>query len=317
MADTINNANERINLQNGEYCHLTKNYLIVSSKRVVNESEITCNLSKTKNTKKTRIVVNAVLTVLVMLAAIITNFYPLVLVMFVLLWDLRQLKRYRIPINKTKVIPLKNITEVHLKKGMLNFNYMDVYLEYNGVASFVPLQLYDSNSTLMFAQEAMKKLGVLTEFPSIDAQKMEGYLVPINETSGYVLKENKLYYTEKMIHQKSRMDSYEYLRIIAYFTLFLLLFIIAAKINTIATGYTNYVDYVALGLFIFALKLPLKYTKKALPNVITLLPSTVVQEEKKKMALVIPQKYAFNLKVYFPKKHFPEDFKATLKQVTS
>ncbi|MFT6716246.1 MAG: hypothetical protein ACJA0Q_000881 [Saprospiraceae bacterium] len=312
MSATKSTVQATINLQNGMFCHLTEDFFVVNNVQKPKFTNFSYDLSKTKNYKKFRIVLNILFTFVFITAAIWSQFYPLILLMFVSLWDLRQLKRYKLPINKTKIIPIIKISEIQLKRGKMGFNYMDVFIESEGVKSFIPLQLYDSESTLTHAKNVAEHTGKLSESPEVDKIKIEDFQIPLNETSSYSSKNQTLYYTQNHIYDKARTDSYQYLRGIAYFLMSMILISIAIKINTIASVHTNYVDYVVIALFLLALLIPYKYSRKALPNVIDFSEIISLQKGTKKTYLILKQKFGFNLKVHFKNQHLPEDFEQHL-----
>jgi hypothetical protein len=301
-----------INLQNGMFCHLVGEFLIVSGNHNPEIINFEYDLSKTKNQKKARIILNIVFTLIFASAAVYTQFYPLILLLFLSLWDLRQLNRYKLPINKTKIIPLKNVTEIRLKKGQLGFNYMDVYLENNGDKSFIPLQLYDSESTLENAKVVTSKIGKLTESPEIEKIEIVGYSIPLNEVSSYVLKDDVLHYTQNNLFNRSRIDSYKYLRLVAYFALIMILVSIGIKINIINTTHTNYIDNVVIVIFILAMLIPIKYVRKALPNTINVTDIIEFKQGNNKSSLILKQKIGFNLKVHLKSKFLPKDIREHL-----
>lgn len=308
MSGTKSLVKATINLQNGRFCHLMEDFLVINSTQKPLISNFTSDLSKTKNYKKIRIILNALFTIFFIGVAIWTQFYPLILLMFLSLWDLRQLKRYKLPINKTKIIPIANITEIRLKKGQMNFNYMDIYIIHEGVKSFIPLQLYDSESTLTQAKGIAKHIGKLSESPELEKFKMDDYQIPLNENSSYSSKDRSLFYTQNHVFNKTRDDSYQYLRIVSYFLILFILLCIGIKTNTIVTEHSNYIDIVIIIIFILMLRIPYKYSRKALPNVIKLSEVVGLKKGKTKTYLILKQKYGFNLKVHFKNKYLPKDF---------
>jgi len=313
MSTTKSPVKATINLQNGKFCHLIDNTLVVSRQHRPKSIPLPVDLSKTKNVKKFRIFLNILFTLMIIATAIWSDFYPLVLLMFLSLWDLRQLKRYTLPINKTKVIPLDNIEGIELKKGQMGFNYMDVYIQNDGIKSLVPLQLYDSASTLLYAKTVAQEIGKLTKSPEIEKVTLKGYQIPLNETSSYISSGKSFLYCHNDVHTKSRVDSYKYVRVISYFVIALLLICIGIKVNSILTLFTNFIDYIVVLIFALLTLIPIKYTQKALPNNILYNDILEVKKGKKKTYMVIKQKRGLNLKVHFKNKFVPSDIQEHLK----
>lgn len=307
--------NSLIKLQNGEYCHITDQFLVINEtlnfdKNKINQDQI--NLSKTKNWKNVRLTINVIFTLAIFSFSIYTQFYPLALLLFVAIWDIRQLKRYQLPINKTKVIPLKNITTVAIKRGQLGLNYMDVFLENQGVKSFIPLKLYDSESTLEQAKQIIQNLGKLTESPANETSKISGPSFSINEISAYVLQDEKWHYIEHGIFDKSRTDNYLYLRSFSYFLIALGISMIGIKIYLIFTNPSNWIDFSVLVLLSALLVVPYKYISKALPNVFSQKEIIDIQQNKKKHFIILKSKWGKNLKIHIKNRFIPKDFNEML-----
>ena len=49
----------------------------------------------------------------------------------------------------------------------------------------------------------MEHFGKLSESPELEKITMEGYQIPLNETSSYASKDETLYYTQKHIFNKT------------------------------------------------------------------------------------------------------------------
>ena len=82
---------------------------------------------------------------------------------------------------------------------------------------------------------------------------------------------------------------------------------IGIKANLIASGRNNFIDYVVIAIFALAMRIPNKYSRKALPNVIKLSDVVEFKKGKRKSQLILKQKYSFNLKVPFKNKFLPKD----------
>jgi hypothetical protein len=313
MSTTKSAIQATINLQNGLFCHIADGFLVISGAHKLIDINYSYDLSKTKDFKKVRIAANVIFTLIFIAAAVWTQFYPLIALMFLSIWDLRQLKRYKLPINKAKIIPISNISEIQLKKGKIGFNYMDIYIDNQGVKSFIPLQLYDSESTLSHAIVVTKEIGKLSESPATDKFKMEGDQIALNETSSYVIKGKSLFYTQNLIHDKSRIDSYQNLRIIAYLLMVVMIVSIGIKINSIVTAPSNYIDFVVVIIFVLLMKIPYKYSRKALPNEIQLADIASIHKGKRKTYISLKKKYGLNLLLHIKSRYLHEGFEQHLK----
>ena len=62
--------NSLIKLQNGEYCHVTDQLLIINETLNFDKKDVVVDLSKTKNRKKMRLVLNVIFTLAVFCFAI-------------------------------------------------------------------------------------------------------------------------------------------------------------------------------------------------------------------------------------------------------
>ncbi len=314
MAIKKNSADLALNLQNGEYCHFLPNHLVINSKLSFEYDNFKIDLSKTKNNKKARLVLNVFFTLIVFSFAFYTQFYPLALLLFVSLWDLRHLKRFKIPKNKAKIIPINKISEIKLSRGKLGFNYLDIYVLNEGVKSFIPLQLYESESTLAQAKTLVNNTGKLTSFPETDRIKLTGPSFHVGNISSYVLHDKKWHYCEKGIHSKSRVDTYQYLRVLSWFLVGLGLYSIGVKIYAMNVNHAYPVDFVVLAILASMIRIPYKYLSKALPNTFEVKHFVKLVEKKKKSLIVINIDSKINWKIYVKNSLNKENLKTVILQ---
>ena len=313
MSDKKSPIQATITLQNGMFCHLLNDHFLISRLQNPDEIDWTVDLSKTSDQKKTRIIFNIIFTLVFVAAAFLTKFYPLILLLFLSLWDLRQLKRYQVPINKAKLIPIKNITEIKLKKGQMGFNYMDVFISNENAVSFVPLQLYDSESALAQAKIIAQHIGKLSDSPEIEKVRVTGYEIHLNETSSYTKQGDAFVYTQNHIFDKSRTDSYEHLRPVAFLLIVIVVTCIGVKINIMLNSYSNYIDYIVVGIFSLLLQIPIKYTRKSLPNIIKIDRVIRIKKDKNKTFIYLRANYGIVLKVHLKNQYLPSDFEEQFK----
>ena len=136
-----------LNLQSGDYAHFAKDGIAVNDVKTFEPRHRINEIHKTSNTKTVRIALNIVFSFTVFVCAFLTGFYPLSLLLFLSLYDLRSVQRINLPVNKSNFIPYKNIEEVKMIKGKLGFNYAHIIiLDDAGNKSLKKLKLYDSQS---------------------------------------------------------------------------------------------------------------------------------------------------------------------------
>lgn len=294
-------AKETINLQNGMFCHVTDEFFVIKDQSSLYESDFKPTLDNVKNIKPLRMALNILFSLIVLAFSFYTHFYPLILLLFVSVWDLRQLKRYQLPINQSSCIPIQSIKELRLVKGGMGLNFMDVIIEHNGVLSLCPLKLYDSASTFQQTKTIAEKLGKLTTVHQNEQVVMDGVCFPLNEVDEYILENNKLHYCHKKTFEIHKKDSYLYVRSLSLIFTFFILYAFGAKVYLMLNQYFNYVDFTILLALLLLLKLPYYYLQKALPNVIDVTQIKALKEDKKHWILILKQKNSWNLKVYFRK----------------
>lgn len=190
---------------------------------------------------------------------------------------------------------------------------MDIYIDNDGVKSFIPIRLYDSESTLEQAKSIMQNLGKLSVSPENETSKISGPSFPVNEISAYVLQNDKWHYIEHGVFDKARTDNYQYLRGFSYFLMGLGLTMIGIKIYLIANNHSNVVDYTVLILLTLLLLIPFKYLSKALPNVISKSDIIGVKQNKKKHYIIVKSAWGKNLKVHIKNKFIADNFAELLK----
>ena len=151
-----------LNLQSGDFAHFVSEGIAINDVKTFEPRHQVNNIHKTANVRKARIVGNVIFSVVVFGAAILTGFYPISLLLFLSLFDLRSVKRIDLPINKSNYIPYDNIVEVKMIKGRLGFNYAHVIIKDDqGNISMKKLKLYDSKSGWDRAVVLFSRIGKL------------------------------------------------------------------------------------------------------------------------------------------------------------
>ena len=298
-----NNPDQVINLQSGLYCHFTDEFIVINDNLNIDKKHLEVKIDKIRNTQKIRLFFNFLYTSAILIFAVYSGFYPFSLLLFVSVMDLKQLKRYTLPLNLSTCIPIKNITGIKIYKGKMGFNYMDIEIENNGIKSLKPLKLYDSSSTFDQCKKIVEDLGKLKSVHEETMFKIKGETFKINEVESYILNNNELLYCFNGIYNKDRKDNYFLIRILSVIVLFIGTSAIVIKINLMLSNYYNYVDFIVLLMFFALLFIPLKYLRKAMPNSIKLENILKIAENNKYHILFLKQKNNLDFKVYLPKYH--------------
>ena len=290
----------KVVLRSGMFCHFFPEHLLISSNQNSSLDVSKIKLNKTWNVKKIRLVLNVIYTLIFVTACFYTGFYPLILLLFVSLYDLRQLKRYYLPINRSKVIPIKQITHFEVGKGGLNLNYLYLFIEHEGKKSMIPLKLYDSDSTLATAISLAEQTGKKVLKPN-EQKAIKGPYYPVNETSGYVVDEGKAYFIEHGEFKPDRIDNYQYLRAFAGLLLCIGVTALIVKIDLITQRPFRAVDGAVLLILLALLRIPLPYLFKALPNQFELSSIQEIKENSSNYVLTLKEG-KFKKRVHFQKK---------------
>ena len=300
MTSQKSERNPKVSLRSGMYCHFFPEYLLINSnqKGILDLDKI--KIHKTRDLKKIRLTLNVLYTLIFVSACFYTGFYPLILLLFVSLYDLRQLKRYYLPINRSKVIPIKNITHFEIGKGGLDLNYLYVFIQFEGKKSMLPLKLYDSENTLLNAIALAEQTGKKVIRPN-EPKSIKGPYYPVNENSGYVVDQGKAYFIEHGQYKPDRIDNYQYLRVLAWVLILIGIVAILVKIDLVTQRPFRTVDGAVFLLLMGLLSIPYAYLFKALPNEFELTCVGRVKETSKKYILIL-REGKFPKKVHFSKK---------------
>lgn len=202
---------KHFNLQNGEKCFVTDDKLIVTSDYKIIPDNFIPNRGKGYDLKKIRLVVNIFFTLLVFVVAFYFGLYPLILLMFLILWDIKQIQRYNLPISNTRCIDLDWIEKVNVRKGNLGFNYIDLIFENSqGKTVMLPLKIYDSDEEFEVAIKTFEKLGHLDSNSHKVAlgKEIEGESFKVNNRSEIVFNDKGIYFTKDGRYDESNPDAF-------------------------------------------------------------------------------------------------------------
>ena len=94
------NPEDLLNLQSGDYAHFAEDGIAINDVKTFEPRHRINEIHKTSNTKTVRITVNILFSFAVFVCAFLTGFYPLSLLLFISLYDLRSVQRINLPINK-------------------------------------------------------------------------------------------------------------------------------------------------------------------------------------------------------------------------
>ncbi len=259
-----------LNLQSGDYAHFVEDGIAINNVKTFEPRHRINEIHKTSDIKKIRIGLNIVFSLVVFMFAFFTGFYPLSLLLFLSLYDLRSVQRINLPINKSNFIPYKNIEEVKMIKGMLSFNYAHIIIVDNqGNKSLKKLRLYDSKSGWDRAVIMFDKLGKLNLQidPVLDISHLKR--ISVGNGSEYAIDGNTLLLLENGKYNKEREDPFKYFRFIALTGVLIPLGAAITKVKKIIE-YHEYdpVHYTVVFIFLLLTLIPFSFVQKTKPTVL-------------------------------------------------
>ena len=298
-----------LNLQNGDYAHFVEDGIAINDVKTFEPRHHINEIHKTSNVKNIRIALNIVFSVAVFVIAYITGFYPLSLLLFLSLYDLRSVKHINLPVNKSNFIPYKNILEIKMIKGMLRFNYAHIIIVDDlGKKSLKKLKLYDSQSGWDRAVVLFDRIGKLNL--KQEAVKDISNLNKITVGNGieYAVDGDTLLLVENGKYNKNREDPFKYFRFVALIGVFATIGAALTKIKKIIEEHEyELVHYVVVLLFLFITLIPLKFVRKTKP---TQLKRSDVKRYKitdKHFVIIVRGWKGFSLKVKHDLKYFDKE----------
>ncbi|MFM7021625.1 MAG: hypothetical protein ACKOXB_01500 [Flavobacteriales bacterium] len=292
-----------ITLQSGLYCHFYKDLVVINDRMMIEERDLGMDLEKTTDNKKLRYGLNILLTMSILTMIIITGFYPLALLVFITIWDLKNIKRQTLPLLVSDCFPVKNITSAKFISGKLGFNHIDLVITNdNGKKMMKILKLYDSKEETMKAIGIFKEMGLFKDntldFDNTILQNQESF--KINDTESLYLLEKEVVMSKKNIYPE-RAEYVGANNVVFIFTLIVLAGAVAIKSYQILVKEKFVLaDYIVLALLLLIFQLPFKYFNKSTADIIdrNLIVKIYVTEKKGKATLTIE----FKSEWYFPLK---------------
>jgi hypothetical protein len=278
-----------LNLQNGYYAHFVEDGIAINDVKTYEPRHRMSKINESSNVKSLRITLNILFTVVIFVAIYITDFIPLALLMFAVIYDLRSVKRINLPLNKSNFIPFVNIIDVELVAGKLGFNSALVNIkDDNGKLSLKTLKLYDSDSTWERAKELFAHFKILKPLNKVSKDITGLELIKIDEGVSFAIEDDKLLYIENGKFDLEREDPYKYFRFLTSLGLFILVVTIVKKIvDMIDKHQYEILDFVVLAFFIWLASIPYKLGKRSRANVINRADIKSIEENKKNVLIKI------------------------------
>ena len=298
-----------LNLQNGDYAHFVEDGIAINDVKTFEPRHHINEIHKTSNIKNTRIVLNVVFSTVVFAIAIITGFYPLSLLLFLSLYDLRSVQHINMPINKSHFIPYKNINEVKMIKGMLWFNYAHIIIVDDlGKKSLKKLKLYDSKSGWDRAVVLFNRIGKLNlkQEPVKDISNLKR--ITVGNGIEYAIDNDTLLLIENGKYNKQREDPFKYFRFVALTGVLVTLGAAFTKIKKIIEDYEyEMVHYIVVVVFLLLTLIPLKFVRKTKPTHLKRSDVKSFKITEKHFIIFIKGWKGFSLKVKHDLKYFNKE----------
>lgn len=305
-----------LNLQSGDFAHFVSDGIAINDVKTFEPRHRISNLDQTINIKTIRIVANILFSCTVFAAALISGFYPISLLIFLALFDLRSVKRIDLPINKTAFIPYKNIEEVKMIKGMLGLNYAHIIIkDENGNISLKKLKLYDSQSGWNRAVVLFTRIGKLnlTEKPVRDLSHLKRIVV--GNGVEYAVDGDELLLIENGKFIEERVDPFKYFRFIAIIGVIGTIGAAAAKVTAILRYYEyEIIDYLVVVFFLLLTLIPVRFVRKTRPTILRKSDVRGLKITKKEFAIKVKGWGGFNFLIKHNLKFFSPEGVEELKK---
>lgn len=298
-----------LNLQNGYYAHFVEDGIAINDVKTYEPRHRVSKINESSNVKTLRLALNVLFTLLIFTAIYITDFIPLALLMFAVLYDLRNVKRINLPVNKSNFIPFVNIVDVELIAGKLGFNYAQINIKDDqGKMSLKTLKLYDSESTWERARELFSHLKVLKPLNEKTKNISGLEQIGIDEGISYAIEGDKLLYLENGNFDFEREDPYKYFRFITSLGMFVLIVTSIKKlIDMINLHQYSVVDFIVLIFFIWLASIPFRLSRRSNPNVINKSEIKSIEVEKKNVLIKIKGWFNIPFIIKLNKKYISEE----------
>ena len=306
------NPADLLNLQSGDYAHFVQDGIAINDVITFEPRHHVNNIHKTRNIRGIRIFLNILLSVIVFALALITGFYPISLLLFMAIFDLRSIKRINLPLNLSDFIPYDNIEEVKMIRGKLGFNYAHIIVK-DGKEnrSIRKLKLYDSQSGWDRAVVLFRRIGKLNLIEEV-AKDFSGLKkITVGKGIEYAVEGDELFLIENGKYKEEREDPYKYFRFVAIIGVLASLGAAGSKVRMIIENHEyQFVDYLVVVFFIFLANIPFQFVRKTRPTVIHKSDVIGFKIKRKKFKITLKGWKVFSLVVKHDLKFFtPEDIK--------
>lgn len=279
-----------INLQSGTYAHFVEDGIAINDVKTYEPRHRVSRINESRNVRGIRLVLNVVLSLTIISVAFLSGFYPLSLLLFLMLFDLRAVQRINLPINLSDFIPFENIVKIKMIKGRLGFNYAHIIIkDDNGKSSLKKLNLYDSDSTWQRATDLFQSTGKLQleKDTKKDISKLER--ITVGQGIEYGIEGDQLLLIENNKFNEEREDPYKYSRAVLVIGFAVAICAAGAKLKNMITLYDYaVVDYMVVAFFLLVSIVPLKLIGRTNPT--RLDKSDIIGVERKKKYLIIKLK---------------------------
>lgn len=257
-----------LNLQSGDYAHFVDDGIGINDVKTFEMRHRLNEIHKTSDTKKIRIIINVFFSFSIFLFAFFSGFYPISLLLFLSLYDLRSIQRINLPVNKSNFIPYKNIEEIKMVKGMLAFNYAFIIIVDDfGKKSLKKLKLYDSKSGWDRAANLFGRLGKLSIKQEVIKDVSHLKRISLGNSFEYAIEADRLLLIDNGKFNKEREDPFKYFRFVAITGVCITLGAAITKVKKIIE-YHEYdlVSFCVVIFFLLITLVPLSFVRKTKPT---------------------------------------------------
>jgi hypothetical protein len=287
-------------LQSGLYCHIYKDLLVINDREFIEPRDLVMDMNKVSEVKTGKILLNAAITIAILVMTYITGFYPLALLLFLTIWDLKRIKRQTLPLLKSNCMPLNNIKSIQFITGKLGFHELDMLIVNDeGKQMQKTMRLYDSKNEIERALIILNEAGFAIENP-MDAKNEKlknAESITINENEKLYLLEKEIVIAKNNVYPQKA----EYVGVnnFLFFVLMVgILASIAAKTYIIINkGQVLWVDLLVVFMFLLFLPLPFSLLNKSTSDVMQKdeILSAKIEKKRKKIFVVIESKSGWKL----------------------
>lgn len=304
---------KHFNLQSGEKCFLIDNKLIVSSDYRINPDKFSHNDGRIIDKRKFRVLLNVLYTIVIFTLSFYFGIYPLVILMFLVIWDLNQLNRYKHKVSNSNCISIDKIQNIDLRKGSFGFNYIDVFFESGSGLVMRPLKLYDSNEEFEIAIKSIQSIGFLKDKSSSLATGVivEGEMFKCNNRTEIVFSNDGIRFTKDNLFEKDEKDYYLNNNIILITLLILITLFIGIKSYKLITEGINAPGVTLLVILISFLIYPYRRLNRSNANFIAYNSIVSFKKLDNYNMRIIFKNNKINLKRSFPVLHYSDFEKIT------